>query len=69
MLLHALLQPLFGIDRANSKSTMATVDQYINAATHDNTRKSYQSAIEHFEVQWGGFLPATADSIARYLAD
>lgn len=48
---------------------MATVDQYINAATRDNTRKSYQSAIEHFEVQWGGFLPATADSIAQYLAD
>ncbi|QEY15330.1 Tn3 family resolvase [Cellvibrio sp. KY-GH-1] len=48
---------------------MATVDQYINAATRDNTRKSYQSAIEHYEVQWGGFLPATADSIARYLAD
>jgi site-specific recombinase XerD len=48
---------------------MATVDQYINAATRDNTRKSYQSAIEHFEAQWGGFLPATADSIARYLAD
>jgi site-specific recombinase XerD len=60
---------LFGIDRAISKSTMATVDQYINAATRDNTRKSYQSAIEHYEVQWGGFLPATADSIARYLAD
>jgi len=60
---------LFGIDRANSKSTMGTVDQYINAATRDNTRKSYQSAIDHFEVQWGGFLPATADSIARYLAD
>lgn len=48
---------------------MATVDQYINAATRDNTRKSYQSAIEHFEVQWGGFLPTTADSVARYLAD
>jgi site-specific recombinase XerD len=60
---------LFGIDRANSKFTMATVDQYINAATRDNTRKSYQSAIEHFEVQWGGFLPATTDSIAQYLAD
>ncbi len=60
---------LFGIDWANSKSNMATVDQYINAATRDNTRKSYQSAIEHYEVQWGGFLPATADSVARYLAD
>lgn len=30
---------------------------------------SYRSAIRHFEVEWGGFLPATADSIARYLAD
>ncbi|NVZ67498.1 Tn3 family resolvase, partial [Pseudomonas gingeri] len=39
------------------------------AATRDNTRRSYQSAIRHFEVEWGGFLPASADSIARYLAD
>jgi site-specific recombinase XerD len=48
---------------------MSDIDRYINAATRDNTRRSYKSAIEHFEVQWGGFLPATADSIARYLAD
>jgi len=26
-------------------------------------------AIEHFEVTWGGFLPATADSVARYLVE
>lgn len=48
---------------------MSDIDRYINAATRDNTRRSYKNAIEHFEVQWGGFLPATADSIARYLAD
>lgn len=48
---------------------MNKIDQYIHAATRDNTRKSYQSAIEHFELSWGGFLPATADSVARYLAD
>jgi len=24
--------------------------------------------VRHFEVEWGGFLPASADSIARYLA-
>ncbi|EIK43192.1 TnpS [Cellvibrio sp. BR] len=69
MLLHALSQRTIYHRQATSKSTMANVDQYINAATRDNTRKSYQSAIAHFEVQWGGFLPATADSIARYLAD
>ncbi len=45
-----------------------TVDRYIDAATRANTRRSYRSAIEHYEAEWGGFLPATADSVARYLA-
>ncbi|MFA7554094.1 MAG: hypothetical protein WCY88_07585 [Spongiibacteraceae bacterium] len=35
----------------------------------DNTRKSYLAAIEHFEVSWCGFFPATANSVARYLVD
>lgn len=48
---------------------MSKLDQYINAAIRENTRQSYASAIRHFEVDWGGFLPATADSIARYLVD
>lgn len=48
---------------------MAKLDRYLDAATRDNTRRSYASAIRHFEVDWGGFLPATADSVARYLAD
>ena len=48
---------------------MSKLDQYIHAATRNNTRQSYQSAIRHFEVDWGGFLPTTADSVARYLAD
>lgn len=48
---------------------MNKIDVYIHAATRDNTRKSYQSALRHFETEWGGFLPATADSVVRYLAD
>jgi len=48
---------------------MSKLDQYIHAATRDNTRRSYQSAIRHFETEWRGFLPATADSISRYLVD
>jgi integrase len=44
------------------------IDVYIQAATRDNTRRSYQQAVRHFEVEWKGFLPATADSVARYLA-
>ncbi|TFW31753.1 site-specific integrase [Massilia horti] len=47
---------------------MTKLDQYLEAAVRDNTRQSYASAIRHFEIDWGGFLPATADSIARYLA-
>ncbi|SEI21112.1 site-specific integrase [Pseudomonas fuscovaginae UPB0736] len=47
---------------------MSELDRYLHAATRDNTRRSYQAAIEHFEVGWGGFLPATSDSVARYLA-
>ncbi|GLO25197.1 hypothetical protein B7H18_14770 [Pseudomonas putida] len=49
--------------------TMTDIERYLRAATRDNTRRSYQAAIEHFETHWGGFLPATAESIARYLAD
>lgn len=48
---------------------MPAIDRYLEAATRENTRRSYQSAIRHFEVEWGGFLPASADAIARYLAD
>lgn len=47
---------------------MSDFDQYVRAATRDNTRSSYQAAVRHFEIEWGGFLPATADSVARYLA-
>ncbi|WP_196912609.1 hypothetical protein [Pseudomonas nitroreducens] len=48
---------------------MKDVERYLQAGTRENTRRSYQSAIEHFEVTWGGFLPATSDAIVRYLVD
>ncbi|WP_079436226.1 site-specific integrase [Zoogloea sp. LCSB751] len=48
---------------------MNRLDQYLEAAQRENTRLSYESALRHFEVEWGGFLPATTDSVARYLAD
>jgi len=46
---------------------MSDIERYLQAGTRENTRRSYQAAIEHFEVSWGGFLPATSDSVARYL--
>lgn len=48
---------------------MSKIDHYLHAGTRDNTRQSYQSAVRHFEIEWGGFLPATSESIARYLVD
>ncbi|XOV78094.1 MAG: tyrosine-type recombinase/integrase [Aestuariibacter sp.] len=49
--------------------TKDKVQRYIAAATRDNTRKSYRSAIDHFEVHWGGLLPATSNQIALYLTE
>lgn len=48
---------------------MNRVDEFINASERSNTRRSYAAAVQHFEVEWKGFLPATSDSVARYLAD
>ncbi|RYY75441.1 MAG: site-specific integrase [Gammaproteobacteria bacterium] len=48
---------------------MNDIDHYIKAGTRDNTRRAYQSAVHHFEVEWGGFLPATSDMVARYLVN
>lgn len=45
------------------------VERYLQAGTRANTRRSYQQAIEHFEVNWGGFLPTTSDTVVRYLVD
>jgi len=43
-------------------------NNYITAATSDNTRKAYQSDIRQF-YNWGGLLPADVSSILRYLHD
>lgn len=48
---------------------MATVEHYLEASERKNTRRSYDAALRHFEVEWGGHLPATPDSVARYLAE
>ncbi|SDU51321.1 site-specific integrase [Pseudomonas yamanorum] len=48
---------------------MNKADRYLQAGTRENTRRSYRAAVEHFEVIWGGFLPATGDGIVRYLAE
>ncbi len=39
---------------------------YLQAATSDNTRKAYRSAIRQFE-KWGGRLPSDRDTVVSYL--
>lgn len=47
---------------------MTTLERYLAAATRKNTQQSYAQATRHFEEDFGGFLPATGDAVARYLA-
>ncbi|EOE1003062.1 TPA: site-specific integrase, partial [Pseudomonas aeruginosa] len=63
-----LLRGRFPVHKGHARA-MKDVERYLQAGTRENTRRSYQSAVEHFEVTWGGFLPATSDSIVRYLVD
>ncbi len=39
---------------------------FLAAATSDNTRRTYRSAIRHY-LTWGGLLPADEQSVIRYL--
>jgi len=41
---------------------------FLAAATSDNTRRAYRSAIRHF-LEWGGLLPADEASLIRYMAE
>lgn len=47
-------------------SPLPLLNRYYTAATSDNTRRAYQSDIRHFE-NWGGKLPATSETVLRYL--
>src|SRR5215471_13657694 len=40
---------------------------YVRASVADNTRRAYLSDLAHFE-SWGGGIPASAETVARYLA-
>jgi hypothetical protein len=48
---------------------MSDPERYRQAARRVSTARRYARGIEHFEREWGGFLPATQVSVARYLAD
>lgn len=62
--------PRYEILEINGKSLPDTniSNEYIRAATSENTRKAYRSDIRHFQ-RWGGLLPATSDSVIVYLQE
>lgn len=61
-----------GLPLRNEQSSVPTLAesdslrQYLKAATSENTRKAYRSAIRQFE-KWGGRLPTDRDTLVRYL--
>ena len=52
--------------RLVARQESESLRQYLQAATSDNTRKAYRSAIRQFE-KWGGRLPTDRDTVVRYL--
>ena len=51
----------------DASSLAAEARKYISDATSENTRLAYQSDIRHFEREWGGMLPCSAQKIVEYL--
>ncbi|MFZ6774777.1 site-specific integrase [Undibacterium sp. SXout7W] len=51
---------------ALSVADIAQHAELLAAATSENTRRTYRSAIRHY-LQWGGVLPADATILVRYL--
>jgi integrase len=45
----------------------AAVAGFVRASLADNTRRAYLSDLRHFE-HWGGRIPASAETVASYLA-
>lgn len=64
---HVVTKSLSQHNEVKEQELAERISRYINAATRDNTRKTYRSAVEHFEVHWGGKLPTTPEHIGRYL--
>ncbi|WP_417250550.1 site-specific integrase [Celeribacter sp.] len=53
---------------SNDLAADGAVEHFIRESLSENTRKAYRADLAHFS-DWGGELPASADLVARYLAD
>lgn len=57
---------LRNVDTPTDVDVSAQHRAFLAAATSDNTRRTYRSAIRHFQT-WGGMLPCDEATIIRYL--
>ncbi len=51
----------------NGRHSDKTVNAFLAAALSDNTLRAYRADLSHF-LAWGGKIPATPATVARYLA-
>ena len=63
---NALISPATQNELSDLASVAALQAQFLTAATSDNTRRAYRSAVRHF-LNWGASLPADEASLTRYL--
>src|SRR6266567_4098216 len=56
-----------GADAPASGLLHPTIRELLEAASATNTRRAYQSDLQHFRT-WGGSVPAAPELVARYLA-
>lgn len=68
MLLIIVIFYFFLRHEENTLISAAEPKHYIQAATANNTRRTYRSAIRQFEA-WGGQLPTNEAQVLRYLHD
>lgn len=52
--------------QATASALAPSIHEYLQAATSQNTRRSYQADIRHF-IAWGAQLPTTTDILLHYL--
>jgi integrase len=65
----AIIYPLVSVSNASTLTNidlMAQHQAFLTAATSDNTRRTYRSAIQHY-LTWGGVLPGDEPMTIRYL--
>jgi integrase len=65
---HQTVVPVVKSDDMLPSVLPSDVQRLIAASLSEGTKKGYQQDIAHFEA-WGGSIPASAETIAAYLAD